>query len=103
MKTFSGCPDIGCLGKLVSKTLKLLKKSTILSHYCEYYNRFKRNVLNRGPFAEKSTNNNAHCVFPFIYRGQTYYTCTTMDASARWCAITDNYDRDKKWGYCNGK
>lgn len=44
------------------------------------------------------------CVFPFIYNGKTYKTCTTDGPGGdSWCATTANYDQDKKYGYCEFK
>ncbi|XP_078259962.1 lymphocyte antigen 75 isoform X1 [Rhinoraja longicauda] len=41
------------------------------------------------------------CVFPFKYRGNWYYECTTeTNGEEEWCATTGNYDRDRKWGKC---
>lgn len=42
------------------------------------------------------------CVFPFIYKKQTFYTCTNQDAQLGrfWCATTGNYDKDGQWSYC---
>ena len=41
------------------------------------------------------------CVFPFIYYGVKRNKCQTMSSSTRWwCALTENYDRDKTWRYC---
>lgn len=49
----------------------------------------------------------ACCVFPFIYKGEVYNSCTTKDTDTKgrfnqdpWCAVTSNYDRDKKRGLC---
>ncbi|XP_032091849.1 epididymal sperm-binding protein 1-like [Thamnophis elegans] len=42
-----------------------------------------------------------HCVFPFIYRGKSYYTCTEVDSQNHpWCATTANYDKSPQWKYC---
>lgn len=56
--------------------------------------------------------NGSCCVFPFMYKGETYNSCITKDAKKeglnpdKWCSVTPNYDRDKKRGLCileNGK
>ncbi|CAI5790425.1 Uncharacterized protein PODLI_1B030788 [Podarcis lilfordi] len=46
--------------------------------------------------------NGAECVFPFSYKGHTYYTCTNkFEIKGRyWCATTGSYDKDKKWSFC---
>ncbi|XP_054848607.1 fibronectin-like [Eublepharis macularius] len=48
-------------------------------------------------------NNMGPCVFPFIYKGKTYSSCTTAGDSAGklWCSLTSNYDEDSKWTYCD--
>uniref|UniRef100_A0A673V060 Matrix metalloproteinase-9 n=1 Tax=Suricata suricatta TaxID=37032 RepID=A0A673V060_SURSU len=45
------------------------------------------------------------CVFPFIFLGQEYTTCTSEGRADRhlWCATTSNFDRDKKWGFCSDR
>ncbi|XP_060636649.2 uncharacterized protein [Anolis sagrei] len=42
------------------------------------------------------------CVFPFLYKNQTFYTCTNDNSKDGrfWCATTNNYDTDKMWSYC---
>uniref|UniRef100_A0A8C5BGA1 Matrix metalloproteinase-9 n=1 Tax=Gadus morhua TaxID=8049 RepID=A0A8C5BGA1_GADMO len=42
------------------------------------------------------------CVFPFVFLGETYDSCTTEGRSDgyRWCSTTDNFDNDMKFGLC---
>ncbi|XP_062854809.1 zinc finger protein 335-like [Trichomycterus rosablanca] len=44
----------------------------------------------------------AECVFPFKFQGETYNSCTTegRDDGYRWCATTSDFDKDKKFGFC---
>ncbi|KAJ7313794.1 hypothetical protein JRQ81_005496 [Phrynocephalus forsythii] len=42
------------------------------------------------------------CVFPFIYKGMYYSSCTT-DGTGQgrpWCATTENYDQLRQWRPC---
>lgn len=42
------------------------------------------------------------CKFPFRFQGTSYDSCTTEGRTDgyRWCGTTDDYDRDKKYGFC---
>ncbi|XP_037399274.1 adhesion G protein-coupled receptor E3-like isoform X2 [Pygocentrus nattereri] len=42
----------------------------------------------------------APCVFPFLYNGNYYAECVSLDWSVLWCSTTNNYNRDRKWGEC---
>ncbi|KAG7520331.1 matrix metalloproteinase-9 [Solea senegalensis] len=44
----------------------------------------------------------AECVFPFVFQGEEYDSCTTEGRSDgyRWCATTKNFDNDKTYGFC---
>lgn len=51
----------------------------------------------------KRTTSRYCCAFPFRYKGRRYNSCTSKNHKRPWCAITHNYDRDRKWGNCAGK
>lgn len=40
------------------------------------------------------------CHFPFIYKGVSHKTCINLDREALWCATTNNFDHEGKWGFC---
>ncbi|XP_078262974.1 protein sel-1 homolog 1 [Rhinoraja longicauda] len=42
------------------------------------------------------------CVFPFLFTDREYLSCTTdgRDDDRLWCATTNNFNQDKKWGFC---
>jgi hypothetical protein len=48
----------------------------------------------------------AGCAIPFLYGGKWQEDCVQGEKK-KWCGTTENYDKDKKWGYCqkvnNGK
>ena len=48
----------------------------------------------------KTADDKGTCVFPFQYKNNIYHDCTLVDGSRPWCAVTENYDVDKKYGYC---
>ena len=59
---------------------------------------------NGDPFQRKSiaTETGEPCVFPFVHNGKSYFDCTTDDEPTEkyWCATTNNFDRDKRKGFC---
>ncbi|XP_062513883.1 fibronectin-like [Corticium candelabrum] len=43
----------------------------------------------------------AACSFPFIYNGDKYYGCTSVDHDQPWCATQEGlYSTHEKWGNC---
>ncbi|XP_074873909.1 epididymal sperm-binding protein 1-like [Carettochelys insculpta] len=48
------------------------------------------------------TSDNSPCVFPFIYKNQTYHSCTAVaePLGRPWCATTANYNKDRLWRFC---
>ncbi|XP_078234151.1 epididymal sperm-binding protein 1 [Pogona vitticeps] len=46
--------------------------------------------------------NESDCVFPFVFHGKSYHSCTRDGHSdkKRWCSLTANADTDKAWLLC---
>ncbi|XP_078375989.1 uncharacterized protein LOC144659429 isoform X3 [Oculina patagonica] len=41
------------------------------------------------------------CKFPFLYKGIERTSCVKgVTTNRKWCGVTYNYDKDKKWGWC---
>jgi len=58
----------------------------------------------REPIATYGGNGeNANCKFPFFYDGRLWEECTVKNTNTPWCSTTDNFDIDKKWGFCKPK
>ena len=43
------------------------------------------------------------CHFPFIYRDKRYFRCTTEGSAygLAWCSLTEYFERDFAWQYCD--
>uniref|UniRef100_A0A8C6YCL6 Fibronectin type-II domain-containing protein n=1 Tax=Naja naja TaxID=35670 RepID=A0A8C6YCL6_NAJNA len=53
----------------------------------------------------KRNNSNSkgkRCVFPFIYNGTKFNSCTNQNSEDGrfWCSVTHNYDKSQQWSYC---
>lgn len=40
------------------------------------------------------------CVFPFVYKGKQYHSCTMDGYVEKWCSTTYDFKTDGKWGLC---
>ncbi|XP_078376019.1 matrix metalloproteinase-9-like isoform X1 [Oculina patagonica] len=41
------------------------------------------------------------CHFPFLYKGIEQTSCVkSVTTNRKWCGVTYNYDKEKKWGWC---
>ena len=68
---------------------------------------FKRNdltvtFLGSSGSCRTRTSRSDCCVFPFIYQGRRYNSCTRVRSRRPWCSLTSSYDKDKLYGYCGG-
>ncbi|XP_068679091.1 uncharacterized protein [Montipora foliosa] len=42
------------------------------------------------------------CALPFVFRGSAVNRCIIDPKTNRsWCAVTPNFDKEKRWGYCH--
>uniref|UniRef100_A0A8C5SK49 Fibronectin type-II domain-containing protein n=1 Tax=Laticauda laticaudata TaxID=8630 RepID=A0A8C5SK49_LATLA len=104
-KTLNGCNDISmeqmsCQGVISMKHGKCKLRSSMTD---------KKEVQIKDGKASQCGSNEIfevdgckRCVFPFIYNGKRFYSCTNQNSEDGrfWCSVTSNYDKNRQWSYC---
>ncbi|XP_062841105.1 C-type mannose receptor 2 [Trichomycterus rosablanca] len=50
----------------------------------------------------QGNSNGRPCHLPFLYDGEWYHSCTSVgrEDGHLWCAVTHDYGKDERWGFC---
>ncbi|XP_067270501.1 macrophage mannose receptor 1-like isoform X2 [Pseudorasbora parva] len=93
-------------GNSNEQNMMLYKGTGVWSHWLIYGT--KENLCSRGYQEMTSIGGNSDgkpCHFPFKVGGQWYADCTAdgRDDGQMWCSTEEDFDTDRKWGFCPPK